>query len=236
MATQRSRPDRIAHVVDACRDAVEAKPDATSLSQAPDRRLGTLAKLAGYKRVSSKFCEELDAQLRSASISTFPDLLDPTNDRRTRIYLFDAKSRPKGIQDSGGLFKFEKDLSDFLQKQFKISPAIKKLGLRLLGAEQTIGSGCRIDILAEDKKTKALVGIELKAGAPDRRIVSQAGSYMRALKKESEDKGLPLPPRLLIISGQPDQELQSDVKDQSTKHGVPVQWLIYTVSLTLKEV
>ncbi|ORW12743.1 hypothetical protein AWC16_06140 [Mycolicibacter longobardus] len=94
---------------------------------------------------------------------------------------------------------------------------------------------CYLDILAEDKKTKALVGIELKAQEPKRDLVSQAGSYMTALKKMSAAKDLPTP-RLLIVTGQPDQEFQRDIKTLSEKYGVPVQWLIYTISLTLKEV
>lgn len=235
MAEQRSRADRLTHLVDACRAAVDAAPAAASLSQAPDRLLGTLARSAGYQRVSSKFCEDLATQLQAAGISTVPDLRDPTNERRTRIYLFDAKHRPPGVQSSSGLFKTEAQLSDFLSKNLEALPAIKKLGLRLIDREITIAPRCRLDILAEDKKTKALVGIELKAGPPRRDLVSQTGSYMAALKKKSANEGLPTP-RLIIVTGQPDQEFQSDVQTLSEKHGVPVQWLIYTVSLTLKKV
>lgn len=227
--------DRLARVVEKCRSDVDRGPTTSSLSQAPDRLLGTLARLAGYQRVTSKFCEDLEEGLRAAGIKTFPDLRDPTNTRRTRVYLFNTDEFPSNIQQSRVLFDAEATLANFLEKNFASLPEIKKMNLRLIGREKHIGPRCRIDLLAADKKTGALVGIELKAGEPRRDVVSEAASYMSALKKKSIAEDLPTP-RLLIVSGQPDPEFQKQIQALSNKEGVPTQWLTYAVSMSLKEI
>lgn len=107
------------------------------------------------------------------------------------------------------------------------------MGLRYLGAEVPIRLGCRIDLLAEDKKTNALVGIELKVAEPKRNLTSEAGTYMDALKQKSAAEGRPTR-RLLIVTGQPHPEFQQQVQALSAAREVPIQWLIYTVSMTLK--
>ena len=114
-------------------------------------------------------------------------------------------------------------------------PYIRKAGLRFLNAEVTIAPGCKIDLLAEDKKTGDLVGIELKADEADQGLVAQAGRYMTALKQKAAKDGKP-GARLLIVTGQPDQELQSQVQALADKRGVPTQWLTYKVTVTLQEV
>ncbi len=161
-------------------------------------------------------------------------MVDPTNTRTTRIFLFDAGHRIPGIQDPRRLFDQEAPLSNFLQKNFRALAFFKKAGLRYLGAEVAIVPGCKIDILTEHKKTNELVGIELKASEPDKGLVSQAGRYMTALKQKAARDGRP-GARLLIVSGQPDQEFQSQVQALAAKRGVPTQWLTYTVDLALKE-
>ena len=128
----------------------------------------------------------------------------------------------------------KRSLSNFLQKNFQTLPYFKKAGLRYLGAEVPIAPGCKIDILTEHTKTHELVGIELKAAEPDAGLVSQAGRYMTALKRKAARDGR-RGARLLIVSGQPDQEFQSQVQALAAKRGVPTQWLIYTVDLGLKE-
>lgn len=231
---QLSKEDRLARLVEKCRKDVESRRDARSLSQTPDRLLGTLAREAGYQRISAKFCQVLDEHLRAAGVATFPDLADPTNTRTTRIYLFDIGHRIPGVQDSRVLFDREAVLSHFLQKNFRALPYFKKAGLRYLGAEVVIAPGCKIDILAEDKKTDELVGIELKSGEPDKGLVSQAGRYMSALTQKAARDGRH-GARLLIVSGQPDQEFQSQVQALAAKRGVATLWLTYTVSMTLQE-
>ena len=64
--------------------------------------------------------------------------------------------------------------------------------------------------------------------------MSQAGRYMSALKQKAARDGR-RGARLLIVSGQPDQEFQAQVQAVAAKRGVPTNWLIYTVDLALKE-
>ena len=234
MPRQLSKEERLTRLVEKCRRDVDLRRDARSLSQTPDRLLGTLAREAGYQRIGAKFCQVLDERLRAVGVETFPELVAPTNTRTTRIYLFEAGHRIPGIQETRRLFDQEALLSNFLQKNFRALPYFKKAGLRYLGAEVVIAPGCKIDILAEDTKTSELVGIELKAAEPDKGLVSQAGRYMSALKQKAARDGR-RGARLLIVSGQPDQEFQSQVQAVAAKRGVPTNWLIYTVDLALKE-
>lgn len=234
MPRQLSKEERLTRLVEKCRRDVDSRRGAQSLSQTPDRLLGTLAREAGYQRIGAKFCQVLDERLRAVGVETFPELVGPTNTRTTRIYLFEAGHRIPGIQETRRLFDQEAPLSHFLQKNFKALPYFKKAGLRYLGAEVAIAPGCKIDILTEHRKTNELVGIELKAAEPDKGLVSQAGRYMTALKQKAARDGRP-GARLLIVSGQPDQEFQSQVQALAAKRGVPTQWLIYTADLALKE-
>ena len=234
MPKQLSKEERLTRLVEKCRKDVERRGNAQSLSQTPDRLLGTLAREAGYQRIGAKFCQVLDERLRAAGVETFPKLVAPTNTRTTRIYLFEAGHRIPGIQEPRRLFDQEALLSNFLQKNFRALPYVKKAGLRYLGAEVPIAPGCKIDLLTEHKKTNELVGIELKAAEPDAGLVSQAGRYMTALKRKAARDGR-RGARLLIVSGQPDQEFQAQVQALAAKRGVPTQWLIYSADLALKE-
>lgn len=234
MPKQLSKEERLTRLAEKCRRDVASRRGAQSLSQTPDRLLGTLAREAGYQRIGAKFCQVLEEHLRAVGVETFPKLVEPTNTRATRIYLFEAGHRIPGIQETRRLFDQEALLSNFLQKNFRALPYFKKAGLRYLGAEMVIAPGCKIDILTEDTKTNELVGIELKAGEPDKGLVSQAGRYMTALKQKAARDGR-RGARLLIVSGQPDREFQSQVQALAAKRAVPTQWLIYTVDLALKE-
>lgn len=235
MAERRNRTDRLADVIKLCRADVESGPRTSSLSQAPDRLLGTLARKAGYQRVSSVFCSELDAGLRAEGIKTFPNLTERSNTRTTRIYLFAADDYPAEIQHPSVLLDSEKELSLFLRHRLHKFPQFKKMGLHNIKPEKIIGPGCKIDLLAEEKKTGTLVGIELKTGAPPDRLVNQAGRYMEALKNRASEKGHP-GARLIIVTGQPDPEIQARIRTLATAQGVPVQWFIYAASMTVKEI
>ena len=234
MPKQLSKEERLDRLIERCRRDVAKGGDAGSLSQTPDRLLGTLAREAGYQRVGRKFCQILDERLQAEGLATWPKLDDPTITRATRIYLFAAGHQIPGLQDQRVLFDSQAPLSHFLQKNFVVLPYFKKAGLHYLGAEVPITPGCKIDLLAEDKKSKELVGIELKPGEPDKGLVSQAGRYMTALKQKAAKGGRP-GARLLIVSGQPDREFQSQVQALAEKRGVPTSWLTYTVKMTLQE-
>ena len=82
-----------------------------------------------------------------------------------------------------------------------------------------MAEGCIMDLLAEDKKSRELVGFELKAQAGDDRLAGQAARYMRALARRAREEVRP-GARLLIVTGQPDQNLQKDVQLSAEKEGV----------------
>ncbi|BBZ55208.1 hypothetical protein MPHO_22000 [Mycolicibacterium phocaicum] len=84
-----------------------------------------------------------------------------------------------------------------------------------------------------DTKTKELVGIELKAEEPDQGIVAQAAKYMKALKAQAEAEGL-RGARLMIITGQPDEQLEEAVQAHADKLGVKTDWLLYRVRFELR--
>jgi hypothetical protein len=235
MAPRLTTEDRLQRLVAKCRsrvDALEAPP--VSLSHTPDSTLGRLAREAGYERISGKFCEQLHAELRDAGLGAHPELIDPMNTRHTRIYFFDLDHPLPGIQPTRALFQEERQLSDFLVKNFAVLSYVRKNGLTLRRSEARIAAGCVVDLLAEDKKTRELVGFELKAEAADERVVAQAAKYMTALSRQAEKEDRP-GARLLIVTGQPDRNLQEQVQELAATRGVKTEWLLYQVSVELKK-
>lgn len=204
------------------------------MSHTPDSKLGRLAREAGYERVSEKFCGILAERLTDAGLGTHPGLLDPMNTRNTRIHFFDLNHPLPGIQPTRVLFQDERQLSDFLVKNFAALAYVRKHGLKLRRAEARISAGSAVDLLAEDRKTRELVGFELKAETADERIVAQAAKYMTALQSQAEKEGRP-GARLLIVTGQPDPNLREQVLELAKSRGVKTDWLLYQVSVELKD-
>ncbi|MCW2685338.1 MAG: hypothetical protein JWR37_228 [Mycobacterium sp.] len=236
MATRLSKEDRIQRLVDKTRKRVHDKPEAKrSLQHSPDSMLGVMVREAGYERISAKLLEELDGRLRAAGLGTYPELTDPSNSRKTRIHFFDLKNPVPGFQHPRQLFAEEKELSRFLWLNRAALPYAKKTGLRIRGQQVRIADNCIIDLLAEDKKTRELVGFELKATQGDDRLVGQAAKYMRSLARQAAQEDRP-GARLLIVTGQPDEDLAERVQTHAKEHGVETEWLLYHVSIDLSEV
>lgn len=234
MAPRLTAEVRLQRLVAKCRtrvDALETPP--VSLSHTPDSTLGRLAREAGYERVSDKFCEVLAQRLTEVGLTTHPALFDPMNTRGTRIHFFDSKHPIPGIQNTRVLFGDERQLSDFLVKNFAALTYIRKQGLKLRRSEARIAAGAIVDLLAEDTHTRELVGFELKTEAADERIVAQAAKYMSALKIQADKEDRP-GARLLIVTGQPDPNLRDQVQELAASRGVPTEWLLYKVSVELK--
>lgn len=234
MAARLTTEERLERLVAKCRariDALEVPP--VSLSHTPSSTLGRLARDAGYERLSEKFCEVLAERLKSHGLGTQPALSDPFNTRKTRVHFYDLLHPIPGVQDTRVLFDDERQLSDFLVKNFAALTYIRKHGLKLRRSEARIAAGAIIDLLAEDTTTHELVGFELKADAAGDRIVGQAGRYMTALRSQAEKEGKP-GARLLIVTGQPDPNLNDQIQQLATSSGVKTEWLLYQVSVDLK--
>ena len=191
MSARLSKEDRLQRLIEKTRRRVDEKPEATrSLSHSPNSLLGVLVREGGYERVSTKFLEELDDRLQAEGIASFPELTDPSNDRKTRICFFDSSKPVPGFQRPRELFADEKELSRFLWMNRTVLAYLKKNRLRIRGREVRIADNSIIDLLAEDTDTGELVGFELKAGGADDRLVGQAGntcglSYARRRKRAS---------------------------------------------------
>lgn len=198
----------------------------------PSSMLGVLVRATGAERTSAKLLEKLSGSFRQAGIEFSPELIDPANTPKTRIYFFDAARPVKGLQPTRELFKLEKELSRFLElnQQF-LSSAVKNL--RMIAPQKALAPGSIIDFIAVDTKTKELVGIELKAEEPDQGIVAQAARYMKALKALAHVEGYN-GARLMIISGQPDDELEEAVQSHASNLGVKTDWLLYRVRFELR--
>lgn len=228
-----SRDERLERLIVKTRKRIEDKPEsARSLSQSPDSLLGTVVRDAGYERSSRKLLATLQQRFLAEDIATYPELTDPANTHRTRIYFFDRQKKVPGFQLPRHLFDEEKQLSRFLEINKDVLPYCKQNSLVIRGAEATIAAGCRIDLLAEDAKTRELVGFELKAKNADRGIVAQAADYMKALTALAKKEDRP-GARLLIVTGQPDKALADLVQDVAKKHGVKTTWLLYNVTIDL---
>jgi len=231
-----SKEERLQRLVEECHDKIGPAdaPAPSSLSRTPKMLLKTLLKGAGYKRIVPQFLVLLDTRFKESSIGTFPDLTDPTITRDTWIYLFDLAKPIPGVQPSRVLFSEEKQLSRFLVNNFKALTYIKRAGLRFLGSEVHLDEGCIIDLLAEDAKSRELVGFELKAQEAKDGLAHQSARYMRALARRAESDGRP-GARLLIVTGQPDQDLHRDIQALADKEKVKTQWLLYRVNIELTE-
>lgn len=235
MAARLSKDDRLHRLVDKTRQRVANIPKTTrSLRHMPNSRLGVIVREAGYERASDKFLEELGNRLRDEGIGVSPELTDPANTSKTRIYFFDSKRPTKGLQPTRELFKEEKELSRFLWLNRDVLAYAKKNNLKIQSREARLAHGVVIDLLAVDSKTDELVGIELKAEEADDRVVGQAAKYMRALKTKAESEGRK-GARLLIVTGQPDEDLAEHVQTEAEKYGVPTQWLLYRGRFELLE-
>lgn len=236
MPTRLTREDRLVRLVEKTRARVDAVPKSSrSLRHMPNSKLGVLVREAGYERSSDRLLEELGARLRNTGVGFSPELTDPANTPETRIYFYDSRKLSKGIRATRELFKDEKDLSRFLWLNRDVLTYAKRNNLRILSRETKIANGAIIDLLGVDTKTNELVGFELKAEQGDDRLVGQAAKYMRALKAQAESNGHP-GARLLIVTGQPDDDLAELLQTQAQKFGVRTDWLLYRVQFELSEV
>lgn len=232
MAARVTPEERLERLVVKTRRRVNAVPTATRLLRhMPKSKLGVLVREAGYERTSTKLLERLGERFRDEGVDFSPELLDPANTPETLIYFFDARRSVKGLQPTRELFKVESQLSRFLWLNHDFLNQATK-NLRIVEREKLLAPGARIDLLAVDKKTRELVGIELKAEEADQGIVAQAARYMKALKAQAETDGNN-GARLIIITGQPDDELAESVQFQAERIGVPTDWFLYRVRFEL---
>ncbi|MBB2770724.1 UNVERIFIED_ORG: hypothetical protein GGE11_001637 [Mycolicibacterium obuense] len=234
MAAQLTKEERLDRLVEDTRRRVEKIESTTRLlKHMPSSKLGVLVDRAGYKRISRSFLKDLGERLREVGVDFSPELTDAANTRETLIYFFDATRPVKGLQPVRELFREETLLQEFLWKnKHFLNQATKHL--KLTDRERLLAPGARPDLVAEDAKTRELVGIELKAGAADERIVAQAAKYMHALKSAASAQGLK-GARLMIITGQPNEELAEQVQLHAEKIGVKCEWQLYRVRFELKK-
>jgi hypothetical protein len=235
MAARLTREERLDRLVERTKARVAGSPDsARSLRHSPDSALGTLVREAGYDRVSDKLLEELEDRLLAAGVGTHPKITDPSVTIKTRIHFFDSSRPVPGFQQPRQLFAEEKELSRFIQMNWDNLGFVNSRNLRLRGHEVRIANNCVIDLLAVDRKSDELVGFELKASDGDDRLVGQAAKYMSALAAQAEKEGR-AGARLVIVTGQPDEELNVRVQDLADKYAVKTEWLLYSVSIDLSK-
>lgn len=232
MAPRLTTADKTARLVEATRQRVDKTPWTTRLLRhMPSSKLEVLVHQAGYERRSDKMLTDLSSRFRAAGIDFSPELVDPANGPNTRIYFFDAKRRVQGLQSTRLLFKKEAELSRFLTLNSEFLTYATK-HLQIIDREKELARGAKIDLLAIDRKTRELVGIELKVEEASQGIVGQAAKYMKSLKAQAEKDGR-RGARLLIITGQPDEELEEMVQVQAEKIGVKTDWMLYSVRFEL---
>ncbi|BBZ32963.1 hypothetical protein [Mycolicibacterium confluentis] len=119
MAPRLTADDRLQRLITKCRERVdEAQPPPQALSHTPDSKLGSLAREAGYERLSALFSEKLGEALREAGVGTHPDLTDPMNTRDTRIHFYDLEHPLPGTQQTRLLLQIELEMSGFLERNF----------------------------------------------------------------------------------------------------------------------
>lgn len=236
MPARVSREDKLKRLIAKTKSRVADAPEAAarSLRHSPDSLLSTLVKEAGYDRVGAKLLEDLEDGLDAAGIGTHPRLTDPSNTGKTRIHFFDLTRPVPGLQQARQLFSDETELSRFLQLNWEHLAYVKQHGLKFRGAEFLLCHNCKVDLLAVGKKSDILVGFELKVGEGDDRLIGQVTKYLPALKAQA-DKEDRAGVRLVVVTGQPDEELAVRIQDLAERYDVAVEWLLYRVSIDLPE-
>ncbi|KUI44925.1 hypothetical protein AU197_11655 [Mycobacterium sp. IS-1590] len=116
-----------------------------------------------------------------------------------------------GFQQPRQLFSDEKELSHFLQLNWDQLAYVKTHGLRFRTYDVRISETSKIDLLAVEKTGDILVGFERKVGEGDDRLVGEVHKYLPALKKAA-DKEDRAGARLVMVAGQPDEELAARVQ------------------------
>lgn len=231
MPARLTREGKLQRLVDETRKRVDREGDSTpNLKQSPSSYLRTLIQQAGYERKSEKLLEELDERLDAAGIATHPNLRDPSIGPDTRIFFFDLKRPIPKFQQPRQRFAEEKELSRFLAMNWAALPYIKKAGLRFRNREVRLDGSAIIDLLAVDKKTDELVGFELKVADGDDRLLGQAARYMSCLSAQAKKEGR-AGARLIIVTGQPNPDLDRRVRELGTHYGVRTEWLLYSVTV-----
>lgn len=206
-----------------------ARPPA-GLTEAPDSQLHVILRRAGVRRRSPQILEKLQKAFDRAGIHTHPKLTDPSVERNTRVYFLPAPL--PGLAPRRVLFDTEGLLEDFLVQNFEYLPPFH--GLRLRARQYRFpGSSRVIDLLCEERGTRALVGVELKHQVPDRGLPSQMIDYMIELERLAEREQR-LGFRGMVITGQPDPRLREDLEALAEQRGYRVDWYLYEAGIKLK--
>lgn len=106
--------------------------------------------------------------------------------------------------EPGSVPLYEREVQNYLAKNLQL---LNEEGLKLIQTEYPVEFGNdkgRIDILAEDKTGK-LVVIEVKRGRAGREAVGQIQSYMGAILRNSEGRGI----RGILVAAEIDEVARS---------------------------
>ena len=90
MVARLTKEDRLQRVAKKLRQRVDKNSSQTqSLHHCPSSILGVQVREAGYERTGAKMLDDLDKRLKAVGVGSFPELTDPSVNRKTRIHFFD---------------------------------------------------------------------------------------------------------------------------------------------------
>jgi hypothetical protein len=227
MSTAQS-DDRFDKVAQRRLEALQEQPvDATRLARAPRSRLSTLIDEAGFVRATASVRERLEAAFDRAGIDTVPSVTNP-NLKPTGWVRFFRRGMAGSFASEEQLFESEHQLERYLVNN---PGAIAGYGrLTLLGRQHRLADNRRIDLLYKARGDVHLV-VELKAGAPDDGLASQMRRYLSGYEQELRASGIEAEVRGLVISGQPDVDVERDVAELCSDWDV--RWMLYRRSFSL---
>lgn len=225
--------DDIAACVSHYRALLDAAPQPpTSLSQTPDSRLDVIIGKAGAKRRTAALLARLADAFTDAGITTFPPLTDADLDAKERVYFFDAQHPIEALAPMRQLFRDEQTLQAFIWTHRDWFADLRKLGLYDFEEQASLDSGRRVDFLCKRRRSKELVGIELKVREPDDRAVGQLQQYLEDLQAHAQRHGFDSA-HLILIAGQPDLSVRTRVEQFAAARGLSVTFLLYRVHMKL---
>jgi hypothetical protein len=209
----RAKPD-VQRAVDFVAERLSQLPQPpASKASAPDSKLRVLLAKAGYRRATQRNRTDLQAAFDKQQIVCDPKITDLRTSRETRIYFF-KDQLPGELAHDAELFPAEAHLEHFIEANYPLLAPFH--GLELVKRQHALSPGKKIDLMFRDRKSRALVGVELKKGKPDDRTVGQIKGYLRELKVESDKQGLDY--RLILITGQPDPDIDKTLREITNDH------------------
>jgi hypothetical protein len=240
-----SYDEKLARFVKETRERVDrAAPAVPFGGQWPNCRLGVILRRCGWSKQGSRNLNLIKLALGDAGIFKHPDLETSNLDTRERVYFLNELR--DGVLPPGWTFSYERDLEEFLHKQWASLTAVLP-ALEIVGRQHRLPSGRVIDLVGWRARAKELVVIEVKKDKPPRDLFSQIHQYLYELDsligggisvRERRPGQLLMPEKLrgIGISGRGSEAVRRELAGFRSHSKWPIEWYRYVLEPRLERI